>query len=252
MRRQMASVVARQREIAEQGASAVREIFPGWKVTADAVADSTAWAIIKHAEGHEGGVDGAPADLVVVGSHGHGGFKRFVLGSVSQKVVTQVRCSTRISRAAQTGGSPGPVRLIVGVDGSDGANAAVRAIAGRRWPAGTEVFVVTVDEAPLVFDPLLGTVPIATEAGWAKPIAHAAAELLVRAGLKAKAVTAVGFARHVLIDEATERHADCIFVGARGVRAVERFLLGSVSTSIAMNSPCSVEIVHAPPVGSRS
>jgi len=38
--------------------------------------------------------------------------------------------------------------------------------------------------------------------------------------------------------------ADCIFVGARGVRGLERFLSGSVSSAVAMNAPCSVEIVH--------
>ena len=34
--------------------------------------------------------------------------------------------------------------------------------------------------------------------------------------------------------------ADCIFLGARGVRGVERFLLGSVSTAVAMNAHCSM------------
>ena len=41
--------------------------------------------------------------------------------------------------------------------------------------------------------------------------------------------------------------ADCIFVGARGVRGLERFLLGSVSTTVATNAHCSVEIVHRRP-----
>jgi nucleotide-binding universal stress UspA family protein len=41
--------------------------------------------------------------------------------------------------------------------------------------------------------------------------------------------------------------ADGIFVGARGVRGLERFLLGSVSTTVAMNAHCSVEIVHRRP-----
>jgi len=39
--------------------------------------------------------------------------------------------------------------------------------------------------------------------------------------------------------------ADCIVVGAAGVRGIERFLLGSVSTAVAMGAHCSVEIVHA-------
>jgi nucleotide-binding universal stress UspA family protein len=38
--------------------------------------------------------------------------------------------------------------------------------------------------------------------------------------------------------------ADCIFVGATGIRGIARFLVGSVSTTVAMNATCSVEIVR--------
>ena len=39
------------------------------------------------------------ADLIVVGSHGHGGFERFLLGSVSQAVALHARCSVEIVRS---------------------------------------------------------------------------------------------------------------------------------------------------------
>jgi nucleotide-binding universal stress UspA family protein len=38
--------------------------------------------------------------------------------------------------------------------------------------------------------------------------------------------------------------SDCVVVGATGVRGIERVLVGSVSTTAALNAPCSVEIVH--------
>jgi nucleotide-binding universal stress UspA family protein len=44
------------------------------------------------------------ADLVVLGSHGYGGFKRFLLGSVSQAVASHAPCSVEIVRRAQQGG----------------------------------------------------------------------------------------------------------------------------------------------------
>src|SRR5262245_11280770 len=42
------------------------------------------------------------ADLIVVGSHGYRGFKRFMLGSVSHAVVTHAKCSVEIVRAQET------------------------------------------------------------------------------------------------------------------------------------------------------
>jgi nucleotide-binding universal stress UspA family protein len=39
------------------------------------------------------------ADLIVVGSHGYRGFKRLLLGSVSQAVASHARCSVEIVRS---------------------------------------------------------------------------------------------------------------------------------------------------------
>lgn len=38
------------------------------------------------------------ADLIVVGSHGHTGFKRWLLGSVAQSIVSQAPCSVYVVR----------------------------------------------------------------------------------------------------------------------------------------------------------
>lgn len=38
------------------------------------------------------------ADLIVVGSHGYRGYKRFLLGSVSQAVAAQAKCSVEVVR----------------------------------------------------------------------------------------------------------------------------------------------------------
>ena len=48
------------------------------------------------------------ADLVVVGSHGHGALHRFLLGSVSQKVMKYASCSVLIVRSAKQGAGAEP------------------------------------------------------------------------------------------------------------------------------------------------
>ena len=40
------------------------------------------------------------ADLIVVGSHGYNAWKRFLLGSVSQAVVSHAKCSVEVVRCA--------------------------------------------------------------------------------------------------------------------------------------------------------
>jgi nucleotide-binding universal stress UspA family protein len=41
------------------------------------------------------------ADLIVVGSHGYQGFKRFLLGSVAQAIASHAHCSVEIARQRQ-------------------------------------------------------------------------------------------------------------------------------------------------------
>jgi len=65
-------------------------------VTTAIIGDAPKEAIVEEAERWG-------ADLVVVGSHGYRGFKRYLLGSVSQAVATRAKCSVEIVRANQAG-----------------------------------------------------------------------------------------------------------------------------------------------------
>ena len=60
-------------------------------VTTAVVVDTARDAILDEAERWG-------ANLIVVGSHGYRGYRRFLLGSVSQAVATQAKCSVEIVR----------------------------------------------------------------------------------------------------------------------------------------------------------
>jgi hypothetical protein len=64
-----------------------------------------------------------------------------MLGSVSQKVVTESHCSVRVARGYGSD-AQGPARLLIGVDGSPDAEAAVTAVTTRIWPADSEARVI--------------------------------------------------------------------------------------------------------------
>jgi nucleotide-binding universal stress UspA family protein len=59
--------------------------------------------------------------------------------------------------------------------------------------------------------------------------------------------TLVGHAEEIIIETAKDWGADLIVLGSHGYRAIERFLLGSVSQAVASHAPCSVEIVRKAP-----
>ena len=220
-RAQAERAVREARAVAERGAQKVRADFPGWAVRAEADGDAPAWAVIKRA-GDLG------TDLVVVGSHGHssaGG--RLILGSVSQRVLYEAPCSVRVARCTDERRA-GPVRLVVGFDGSPEAEAAVGAVAARSWPGGSESRVITARHA-------------------AQAEARIAAAARLRdAGLSVSEVEREGDPAHALLREAEEWGADSIFVGTRGVHGLRHLLGGSVSSAVAASAQCSVEVVRRP------
>ena len=230
------------RTLAEQGAARLRAQFPSWTIEPDTCAAAPAWGIIDRAETW-------PAELVVLGSHGRSAVSRIWFGSVSHTVLTNLRCSVRIARVPVSA-APAP-RILVATDGSQDAALAIQALLGRHWPAGTEVRVISVADSVILpldlYAPagLWATAPEAAEAA----VADARARL-DREGLSVSGYCRKGDPKREIVAEAADWKADCIFVGARGLRRIERFLLGSVSTFVAMHAPCSVEVIH--PASSRT
>lgn len=239
------------RGLAETAVERLKADFPAWEVRAEAHADSPAWAVIKKS-------DEWRPDLIVVGSQGHAGLGgRLILGSVSQRVLYEARCSVRVARSSRTKDVNSPVRLVIGTDGSPDAGAAIEAVAARSWPKGSEARIISALDTVLAVTPddLQPSVVKWLEVGdegeaeLLRQVFEPSAETLRRAGLDTSVVLRKGNPKRVLVEEAEEWGADSIFVGAKGLRGIDRLLLGSVSASVAGRAPCSVEIVRRPVYG---
>jgi nucleotide-binding universal stress UspA family protein len=247
------AVMADTGECAAQAAARIQAEFPASTVTSEALWGSPANTIKKT-------VDHWQPDLLVVGSHGRTAVGRALLGSVSLDLVHHAHCSVRVVRP---GVEPhaGPLRIVVGVDGSPHSDAALRAITHRAWPPGTRVRAVSTLQA--LVPPVPALVPalegntLATEQAFRiidendqresarlHKVADDAGLLLEAAGLDASSVVIEGDPRTELAAEAERWHANTIFVGARGLGAVDRFLLGSVSSAIVTHAHCAVEVVR--------
>jgi nucleotide-binding universal stress UspA family protein len=240
------SAMTEAKETAAQGARRVGSRFPGWKVEPGFAAGTPASSLLG-----EAGTWGA--DLIVVGSEGRGAFGRALLGSVSRNVVTHASCSVRVARHRKDRDPTVdlPPRIVLGLDGSPNAAAALNAVALRKWPPGTEVRVLVALDVrlatvlPTMTHEFAWPVPIDRESqDWPKHAADAAAKELERAGVKAVPVVRDGDPKRVLIEESDEWPADCIVVGARGLSRIEGILLGSVSSAVAARARCSVEVVR--------
>jgi nucleotide-binding universal stress UspA family protein len=220
----------------------------GWTVRAVASGDSPAWGLVKRAD------EWSP-DLLVVGAHaGTSAGRVLVLGSVTQKVVAHASCTVRVGRPRAASAATG-VRVVVGFDGSPGARAAVEVVAARKWPAGSEVVLVAAadQQSRLAMLWSLGQQCEPSEeeerACLTRSLAEEADRLREAGVANVTPVVREGEARAALLAEAEARRADCIFVGARGLSRVERFLLGSVSGGVAARAQCSVEVVR--PAGGK-
>ena len=84
---------------------------------------------------------------------------------------------------------------------------------------------------------------------WMSKRVESSVERLRASGLTVSTAIKEGDPKRILTDEAKQWRADCVFVGARGLRGIGRFLLGGVSAAVVARAHCSVEIVRSyPPV----
>ena len=218
--------------LAQRAVDRMQTVFPAWRIQSEAHRGSPAGEILRKAEAWN-------PDLIVVGSHGLSAIERLLLGSVSQKVIHHAPCSVRVARGSvKEKGTP--VRLVIGFDGSEDAQAAVREIASRAWPANTEVRIVTA-VGPL--HPVKGA-RADLERPHARVVQQEAEARLSRAGLSVSSIIEEIDPRHVIVNEAETWKADAIFVGTSGLGRLGRLILGSVSSAVAARAHCSVEVVR--------
>lgn len=248
-RERAANVMEEAERLAQRGAKRLQQLFSSWHVSSEARSGSPGFELLNRAREWQ-------ADLIVVGSQGRNALGRLVLGSVSQKVLTEASTSVHIGRLHPGTGKSGE-RIVVGVDGSENALTAVRAVAKRRWTEGSEIRVVVADDVMRGSPIWLLVPPVkefvdevrADERSQAEQFAVAAVKEL-REGVGGKNITIssvvhTGNPKQVLVNHAQEFGADCIFTGATGFSSrFERVILGSVSAAVAARAQCSVEVVR--------
>jgi len=134
-------------------------------------------------------------------------------------------------------------RILVAVDGSREGGKTVPVAIDLATRYGSEVTVVHVREHGRYEGADVDLGPGAA----AEDIVNAVHDAFAAAGIDARTEirrVSPGDTPEQIVGVAQEVHADLIVMGAKGLDAVSRFLLGSVSTRVVQYANCSVLVVR--------
>jgi nucleotide-binding universal stress UspA family protein len=196
----------------------------------------------------------AAAELVVVGSRGHGEVAGRALGSVARAVSARAHCPVTVIPAPAFA-HPGPRHaVLVGVDGSGEARSALRYAAALAAGADAPLTILTVVK-PAAADTWVQAYGSADfedadlAADRAAAVAAAAADEAGRRhpGLEIRRHVVTGTPAEILAD-ASRSHAVVVVGGSRERGRFAVLLLGSVRRALIQRASCPVAVV--PPAGS--
>jgi nucleotide-binding universal stress UspA family protein len=187
------------------------------------------------------------ADLLVMGTHGRGGFDRFALGSVAEKVLRKAPCPvlTLPPGADATTGAGEYRNILCPTDFSASSELGVRfALSFARMTHGTVTILHVIETANDAEVHQLADHGAAS----ASPEAQALHSLVAGCIQPADSVTervAHGKPYREILRTAIERDADLIVIGVRGRGSVDLTLFGSTTNQVVRRATCPVMTVRS-------
>jgi nucleotide-binding universal stress UspA family protein len=192
-------------------------------------------------------------DLVVIATHGLTGFKRFVLGSVSERVVQGSPCDVLV--VPSNLGSKGPIvmpiqRILVPTDFSPSASQAIERAVDLAKLTNAEIHLLHAYEIPVGVG--VPGVPLAIPPEFFDQVRDASqhqldevAKRVAARGLKVQSHLTCDTPARAILDASEQIHVDLIVMGTRGRTGMKHVLLGSVAERTVRLSTCPVVTVKS-------
>jgi nucleotide-binding universal stress UspA family protein len=214
------------REILTRGLPYAESVFGPGRVRADLAAGSAARVLCERSR---------DADMVVLGSRGHGELPGLRLGSVSWQVAGHAAGRVVVVRGAWRPANRPPGPVVLGADGS---------------PAGQAATTFAFEEAELRDVPLVAVCALTDAPGRLGGSRQLEEDFDQMVAGEAKEHPEVSVVRHVLAGApraallTASADAQLLVVGARGRGGLEHMSLGSIAQAVLQYAPCPVGVVR--------
>lgn len=179
-------------------------------------------------------------DLIVLGSRGLSGFKRLMIGSISNAVAAKSPCPVLVIKQPPTVASYVPLwqRVLVATGGSPWSHTAVEHALALAQSHHLDVHLLCVEPRR----------PRGWESLWqatldAKHILALAEERALAAGVSYTTTIAHGEITASILATTMDQHCDLIVLGSRGLSGWKRLMLGSISNAVAATAAVPVLVV---------
>lgn len=189
--------------------------------------------------------------LVVMSTHGRSGLQRVVLGSVADKILRSAPCSVYLVPSAAPAEAAHPERILLPLDGSELAEAALAPARDLARASGAELILCRVPTLPgysTVVPENAAMIPalLREESRRAEGYLSQHVDALRAEGLRARgqvALVEAGTVVEGLIDAADKVDADLILLCSHGRSGLGRWLFGSVADGLVRQARRPVWLV---------
>ena len=181
--------------------------------------------------------------LIAVGSRGRGKAKRMLMGSVSDAVVRNAHCPVMVVRRKPV---VFPAKILLATDGSEEAELAARTAADLAAKTGSELHVIHVLVLPheTLYDPFGTAAREEFEKRGRVKLDELVGRLGASGGELGGAHFRVGSPDAEIVAQAEEVGVGMVVLGSRGLGAMRRALMGSISDSVVRHAHCPVLVVR--------
>jgi universal stress protein A len=145
------------------------------------------------------------------------------------------------------------MKILIGVDDSPHAQAALDFVRRMKWPDGTRAILVSAIRPPVtVYSEIQVPAALQTERiledqiQYHQEIVSRAEKRLREAGLLTEARVLEGDPREVLVETARSEGVDLLVVGSHGRTGLAKLLMGSVASHVMGHASCNVLVAKLP------